>query len=54
MAEISIMQRAINIKGGLSYVDFPKFSKQVYSSRTMNHDVCVAHKVARSKMMCLL
>lgn len=49
MAEISIMQRAVNLKGGLSYADFPQFSKQVYSSRTMNHDMCVAHKATWSR-----
>lgn len=59
------MSRAINVKGEISYLDFLKFSKQLYSSRTMNL-VCACecacarderpHDLgqARSKMTCML
>ena len=38
MAEVSIMKRAISVRGEISYSDTLKFSKQLYS-RTVNR-VC--------------
>lgn len=40
----STMCRGPSMKRERSYLDFLKFSTQLYSSRTMNHGTCVAQK----------
>lgn len=44
MAEISIMQRVISVKGEHSHLDFLKFSEQPHFSRTVKRNRCVAQK----------